>query len=61
MEKRNPFKKVMAVRGMGQVVTVSVGLIVLCIVFGILNLSGSFIEFQLALFLVLLNLGLCFT
>lgn len=39
MEKRNPFKKVMAVRGMGQVVTVSVGLIVLCIVFGILNPS----------------------
>ena len=29
----------MAVRGMGQVVTVSVGLIVLCIVFGILNPS----------------------
>ncbi len=39
MEKRNPFKKVMAVRGMGQVVTVSVGLVVLCIVFGILNPS----------------------
>ena len=39
MEKRNPFKKVMAVRGMGQVVTVSVGLIMLCIVFGILNPS----------------------
>ena len=39
MEKRNPFRKVMAVRGMGQVVTVSVGLIVLCIVFGILNPS----------------------
>lgn len=39
MEKRNPFKKVMAVRGMGQVVTVSIGLVVLCIVFGILNPS----------------------
>lgn len=39
MEKRNPFRKVMAVRGMGQVVTVSVGLVVLCIVFGILNPS----------------------
>lgn len=29
----------MAVRGMGQVVTVSIGLVVLCIVFGILNPS----------------------
>ncbi|MDD2993475.1 MAG: ABC transporter permease [Pygmaiobacter sp.] len=38
-EKRNPFRKVMAVRGMGQVVTVSVGLVVLCVVFGILNPS----------------------
>ncbi len=38
-KKQNPFKKMMAVRGMGQVVTVTVGLILLCIVFGILNPS----------------------
>jgi len=30
-------KKLLAVRGMGQVLTVTVGLIILCIVFGILN------------------------
>ncbi|MBC5581824.1 ABC transporter permease [Anaerofilum sp. BX8] len=38
-EKRNPFSRMMAIRGMGQVVTVTIGLIVLCIVFGILNPS----------------------
>lgn len=36
-EKQNVFKKIMAIRGMGQVVTVAVGLVVLCIVFGIMN------------------------
>lgn len=35
--KDNVFKRIMAVRGMGQVVTVTAGLIALCIVFGILN------------------------
>ena len=34
---KNVLKRIMAVRGMGQVLTVTVGLIVLCIVFGILN------------------------
>ncbi|TCL54608.1 monosaccharide ABC transporter membrane protein (CUT2 family) [Kineothrix alysoides] len=38
MENRQNFlRRMMAVRGMGQVLTVTVGLIVLCIVFGILN------------------------
>lgn len=37
MENNNFFKRIMAIRGMGQVATVSVGLIILCIVFGILN------------------------
>lgn len=38
MEKKmNALKQRFAVRGMGQVLTVTVGLIVLCIVFGILN------------------------
>lgn len=37
--KNNGFKKILAIRGMGQVLTVTVGLIVLCIVFGILNPS----------------------
>lgn len=36
-EKQSIFKRIMAIRGMGQVVTVTVGLIVLCIVFGIMN------------------------
>jgi len=36
-ENQNLFKKMLATRGMGQVITVTVGLIVLCIVFGILN------------------------
>lgn len=37
--KQNPLRKIIAVRGMGQVITVTVGLIILCIVFGILNPS----------------------
>lgn len=38
MEKnQSPLKKLLAIRGMGQVVTVTFGLIILCIVFGILN------------------------
>lgn len=36
-EKQSIFKRIMAIRGMGQVVTVTIGLIVLCIVFGIMN------------------------
>lgn len=36
-KKQSPFKKIMAVRGMGQVITVAIGLVILCIVFGILN------------------------
>lgn len=35
--KNNPMKKMLAIRGMGQVITVTIGLIVLCLVFGILN------------------------
>ncbi|MBR1910758.1 MAG: ABC transporter permease [Treponema sp.] len=35
--KSNPFKKLASIRGMGQVITVSVGLVLLCIVFGIIN------------------------
>ena len=35
--KQNPLKRILAIRGMGQVITVGVGLIILCIVFGILN------------------------
>ncbi len=34
---KNIFKKIMSVRGMGQVLTVTVGLIVLCVVFTFLN------------------------
>lgn len=34
---KNRFKKIMAIRGMGQVLTVTVGLIILCIVFSALN------------------------
>jgi ribose transport system permease protein len=37
----NPFRKLMAVRGMGQVVTVGSGLIVLCVVFGLINENFS--------------------
>ena len=36
-EKQSVLKKIMAIRGMGQVVTVTVGLIILCIAFGIMN------------------------
>ncbi len=36
-KKQNIVKEILAVRGMGQVVTVTVGLVVLSIVFGILN------------------------
>lgn len=36
-EHRNPWKRLMSIRGMGQVVTVAVGLVILCIVFGVLN------------------------
>lgn len=36
-EKQNAFKRIVAIRGMGQVITVAIGLIALCIVFGILN------------------------
>lgn len=35
--RQNPLKRLIAARGMGQVITVTVGLIILCIVFGILN------------------------
>jgi ribose transport system permease protein len=34
---KNSFKKIKSIRGMGQVITVTVGLIILCVVFGILN------------------------
>lgn len=35
--KTSPLKRILATRGMGQVLTVTAGLIVLCIVFGIIN------------------------
>ncbi len=35
--KMNPFKKVVSIRGMGQVLTVAVGLVVLYVAFGIMN------------------------
>lgn len=35
--KQSIWKRIMSVRGMGQVITVGVGLILLCIVFGVLN------------------------
>ena len=38
-QKQNVFKKLMAIRGMGQVITVTGGLIILCIVFSILSPS----------------------
>lgn len=37
LDNQNPIKRIMAIRGIGQVITVTAGLIVLCIVFGILN------------------------
>lgn len=33
----NPIKRIFLIRGMGQVITVAIGLLVLCVVFGILN------------------------
>lgn len=33
----SPYKRLMAIRGMGQVLTVTIGLIILCIVFGLMN------------------------
>ena len=36
-ENQNAIKRILAIRGMGQVITVTFGLIALCIVFGILN------------------------
>ena len=35
--KQNVLKKLFVIRGMGQVITVTIGLIILCIVFGIVN------------------------
>ncbi len=37
MNKKNPLARMLTIRGMGQVLTVTAGLIVLCIVFGIIN------------------------
>ena len=37
MTNKNPLRRVMSVRGMGQVMTVTVGLIVLMIAFAIIN------------------------
>lgn len=37
MGKQNKIKRILAVRGMGQVITVTIGLIILCIVFSIVN------------------------
>ncbi|NLI20846.1 MAG: ABC transporter permease [Clostridiales bacterium] len=36
-QKRNPLKRILTVRGAGQVITVTIGLIVLCAVFALLN------------------------
>lgn len=36
-KRMNPFKRLVSIRGMGQVLTVSAGLVALCIVFWILN------------------------
>lgn len=36
-ENQNYFKKILTIRGMGQVITVAAGLAMMCIVFGILN------------------------
>lgn len=35
--QQNPLRRVLSIRGMGQVITVTVGLIILCIVFGVIN------------------------
>jgi ribose transport system permease protein len=37
MENQSFLKRIMSARGVGQVVTVTIGLIVLCVIFGILN------------------------
>ncbi len=37
MERTNHFKRIMSIRGMGQVITVGAGLIVICVIFGIIN------------------------
>lgn len=36
-ERRNPFKSIVAIRGMGQVITVTGGLIVLCVAFSLMS------------------------
>jgi len=36
-KKQNGWKRILAIRGMGQVITVGIGLVVMCIVFGIIN------------------------
>ncbi|MBP1753856.1 MAG: Monosaccharide-transporting ATPase [Firmicutes bacterium] len=35
--KQNVLKRILAIRGMGQVITVTIGFIILCIVFGLVN------------------------
>lgn len=40
-QQQNIFKRIMAIRGMGQVITVGIGLVVLCVVFSILNPTFS--------------------
>ena len=37
MESRSPIKRIISIRGMGQVLTVTVGLIIICAIFGIIN------------------------
>lgn len=37
VKKQNPFKRFISQRGMGQVITVTVGLIILCFVFSLMN------------------------
>ena len=38
-KRKNVLHQVLSIRGMGQVVTVSAGLLVLCVIFGALNLN----------------------
>ena len=38
-KNKNIFKQIMSIRGMGQVLTVTMGLIILCIIFGVLSPS----------------------
>ena len=42
-KKPNAFQRIFAIRGMGQVITVTGGLIVLCVIFGLMN-SNFFSE-----------------